>query len=232
MIALTKRRRMRSSSRLSTAVERRLDPVGDLTLARLALLGRDVEARIEARGEQAHEIGGDRRVLAQRRPHIALGIGHAGFAAESARWCGSAPPRATSAPPPARARCSRRSRRRRASPPGRPPRDGACWRRDRPRGRRRARASCRETRRRACASPASCCALRDLASDLIGALVDDLEAHVLEHGDALRERDRPVVAPNLQADAAVCIGGVSMKVDAERAARRQPFDDADVADAR
>ena len=36
-----------------------------------------VEARIEARAKQAHDIGGDRRLLHQRGPHIILGIGHA-----------------------------------------------------------------------------------------------------------------------------------------------------------
>src|SRR5262249_57495482 len=54
--------------------EGRLDPAGDLTLTRLALLGRDIEARIEAGGEQVHEIGGDRRPLYPRAPPVTLRI--------------------------------------------------------------------------------------------------------------------------------------------------------------
>ena len=46
----------------------------------------------------------------------------------------------------------------------------------------------------------------DRASDLIRALVNDLEAHVLERGHALGERDRPIVAPHLQSNAVACVG--------------------------
>jgi hypothetical protein len=56
--------------------QRGFDRAGNLGLARLAFVGGNVEARIEARAEQTHEIGGDRRMLDQGRPHIALGIGH------------------------------------------------------------------------------------------------------------------------------------------------------------
>jgi hypothetical protein len=60
--------------------QRGFDRAGDLGLARLALVGGNIETRIEARVEQTHEIGGDRGVLDQRRPHIALGIGHVDLA--------------------------------------------------------------------------------------------------------------------------------------------------------
>ena len=43
----------------------------------LALVCRLIGARIETRLEQAQDVGGDGRVLDQRRPHIVLGIGHA-----------------------------------------------------------------------------------------------------------------------------------------------------------
>src|SRR5207247_1288383 len=47
--------------------ERGLDLLRDLCLARLSLLGRGT--RIEPGSEQVHEVGGDRRVLDQRRRH-------------------------------------------------------------------------------------------------------------------------------------------------------------------
>src|SRR5262249_49628015 len=68
-----------------------------------------------------------------------------------------------------------------------------------------------------------------MASDAIGSLVHDLEAHVLEDRDALGQRDRPVVAPHLQPDAAAWVAAATVKIDAEGAAWRQAFDDADVA---
>src|SRR5262245_66286510 len=69
-----------------------------------------------------------------------------------------------------------------------------------------------------------------MASDPIGALVHDLEAHVLEHRHALGQRNRAVVAPHLQPDAEAWVAGATVKVDAERAARQQAFDDANVVD--
>ena len=76
------------------------------------------------------------------------------------------------------------------------------------------------------------CCVFGTASDLIGALVNHLEAHVLEHRDALGKRDRPVVAPYLQSNAVACVADASMKVDAERTARREPFDDPDIGERR
>ena len=55
-----------------------------------------------------------------------------------------------------------------------------------------------------------------VARDLVGALVHDLEAHVLQHRHAFRQRDRPVVAPNLQPDAIAPVAGATVEVDAER----------------
>ena len=95
-------------------------------------------------------------------------------------------------------------------------------RRDRPRRRRRARSSM--SWNQTSGSPSA------LAVDLVGALVDDLEAHVLQHRHALGERDRPVVAPDLQADGAALVAGAAVEVDAERPRRRQALDDADVGD--
>src|SRR5919197_5038297 len=70
------------------------------------------------------------------------------------------------------------------------------------------------------------------ASDLIRALVNHLEAHVLEHRDALGKWDRPVVAPYLQSNAVACVADAPMKVDAEGAARREPFDDPNIGERR
>ena len=67
-----------------------------------------------------------------------------------------------------------------------------------------------------------------VAIDLIGALVHHLEAHVLQHGHALGERDRPAVAPDLQSDGIALVPGAAVEVDAERPGDRQSFDDADV----
>ena len=66
--------------------------------------------------------------------------------------------------------------------------------------------------------------------DLVGALVDHLEAHVLQHRHALGQRDRAPVAPHLQADARLAVAGARVEIDAERALRRQPLDHADVGD--
>src|SRR4029450_538944 len=71
-----------------------------------------------------------------------------------------------------------------------------------------------------------------MATDLIGALVNHLEAHVLEHRDALGKWDRPLVAPYIQSNAVACVAETPMKVDTERAARREPFDDPDIGERR
>ena len=46
---------------------------------------RSVHARIETRVEQAHDLGGNRRMLHQRRPHVVLGDRARGSAAGTAR---------------------------------------------------------------------------------------------------------------------------------------------------
>ena len=74
---------MRSSSRLSTLPQRRLDLGDDRRLALGARRPRPSSARIEARVEQLDDLGGERRVLAQRRPHVVLRIGHADLAQEA-----------------------------------------------------------------------------------------------------------------------------------------------------
>ena len=66
------------------------------------------------------------------------------------------------------------------------------------------------------------------AGDLIGSLVHHLEAHVLEHGHALGERDRPLVAPHLESDCTALARGATVKIDTERAACRQSLDEPDV----
>ena len=74
---MTKRRRMRSSSRLSTAWQRRFDRGGDEGFARGAFAARRAELRIEPGVEQGDDLRGDAGMLAQRRPHIVLRVRHA-----------------------------------------------------------------------------------------------------------------------------------------------------------
>jgi hypothetical protein len=74
--------------------------------------------------------------------------------------------------------------------------------------------------------------LSGVASDRIGALVHDLEAHVLEHGHALGQRDRPPPAPHLQADGVALVPVAAMKVGGKRAIGGEAFDDADIVDGR
>ena len=82
--------------------------------------------------------------------------------------------------------------------------------------RRRAPAPCRAARRRI----AGAC-----GRDLEGPLVDHAEAHVLQHRHALRQRDRPAVAPDLEADARLARPRRAIEIDAERPVRRQRLDD-------
>ena len=63
--------------------QRGFDGCDDLSLACLALVRRLIGARIEARLEQTYDIGGDGRMLDQRRPHVVLGVGHADLPQEA-----------------------------------------------------------------------------------------------------------------------------------------------------
>ncbi len=56
-----------------------------------------------------------------------------------------------------------------------------------------------------------------LRLDVIGALVDDAEAHVFQDRNAFRQRQRPRKAPYFQADAALVFFQPVMEIDAERA---------------
>ena len=64
---------------------------------------------------------------------------------------------------------------------------------------------------------------------MIGALVDHGEAHVLEHRHPLGQRQRPAVAPQLEAGGTVAARG-ALEVDAERGVRRHLLDGGDVLD--
>ena len=87
---------------------------------------------------------------------------------------------------------------------------GSCVARGRSRRRRRVRAACRGTRRLV---PRPC------RRDPVGLLVDHAKAHVLEHRHAFRQRDRTVVAPDLEPDAALSSSAAAVEVGAERALR-------------
>ncbi len=66
--------------------------------------------------------------------------------------------------------------------------------------------------------------------DPVGALVHDLEAHVLQHGHALGQRDRLLAAPDLQARAGAVALAATVEVGAERADRREALDQPDIGD--
>ena len=68
-----------------------------------------------------------------------------------------------------------------------------------------------------------------LRLDVIGALVDDPEAHVFQDRNAFRQRQRPRKAPYLQTDAALVFLQPMMKIDAQRALIGQALDDANIA---
>ena len=191
--ALTKRRTMRSSSRLSTAASASSisATIGRLAPCRaLAGLG----ARIEPRVEQLDDLGGEAACLRKRRPHVVLRIRHADLAQEprdgaDQRDVAPAEPRrhhqrvvAVVLGDAAHHRDERRFQRApSAAEIGRPP---------------SARSSTMS-----CSQASTGVALADLE----GALVDDAEAHVLQHRHPLRQRDRPAVAPDLQADAGLAV---------------------------
>ena len=63
--------------------QRGFDGCDDLSLTGLAFVRRLIGARIEARLEQTDDVGGDGRMLDQRRPHVVLGIGHADLPQEA-----------------------------------------------------------------------------------------------------------------------------------------------------
>ena len=69
-----------------------------------------------------------------------------------------------------------------------------------------------------------------LAHDLVRALVHDLEAHMLEHRNALGERNGSDIAPYLQGHDTSRIAGAAMEIDRKRATGGQPLDTADVRD--
>ncbi len=59
--------------------------------------------------------------------------------------------------------------------------------------------------------------VRSAGLGVIGALVDDPETHVLEHGYALRQRQRTAVAPQLETGrAGIVAAGAALEIDAER----------------
>ena len=67
-----------------------------------------------------------------------------------------------------------------------------------------------------------------LRLDVIGALVDDPEAHLFQHRNAFRQRQRPRKAPYLQTDAVLVFLNPMMKIDAQRALVGKALDDANI----
>ena len=168
-----------------------------------ALLAADTEPRIEARIEEQHDRRRDGGMLAQRRPHVILRIGDADLAQET--------------------------------------RDGADEHNVSPHQSgnqhqgvvavvlRDAAHHHQEQRFQpfACVAQLNRPAVRtfqqhvvepDLRSaiafgrDLIGALIDNAEAHIFQYRHARRQRDRPALAPHFQADAV----GAAVEIHVER----------------
>jgi hypothetical protein len=63
---------------------------------------------------------------------------------------------------------------------------------------------------------------------VIGALVDDTKAHILQHRHALRERDRTAAAQHFEAGAGCSGAGVAIKLNAQRMFGGQPLDGRDI----
>ena len=197
-------------------VERRLDPLDDLVFLPVAIL----RARIEPRVKQRDDIGGDTVMLAQRRPHIVLRERHLRLlqeARDSADQRHVAPhqsagehQRVVTVVVAVTAHDDEEC----CLQPLLQPRGliveidfaaiGALQEHVVEPGR-----------------------LRVLRRELIGALVDDAEAHILQHRHPLRQRQRPAAAPYAQPDAAVPFAIAMMEIDTERALRRQSFQHAD-----
>ena len=158
----------------------------------VALFERNIEARIEAQLEQLHDLGGDLLVLDQRVRHVALRIGHADLPQEARE----------------------RAHQRHVAPhqPGRQHERvvavvlGAAAHDDQEGafellldGVEIERAAAGALDRHVVEPDVGLLGGAD--RDLVGLLVDDAKAHVLEHGHALRQRDRPIEAPHFEPDA-------------------------------
>ena len=161
-----------------------LDARGDVLLAYVTDFRRGL-ARIEARVEQRDDIGGNGCVLHQRRPHVVLRIGHA----DLPQIAGQSADQRHIAPSKTAQQCQRvvavilGAAAHDHQEGGLQPRlavvefDGAAV----------------MALQQHVVEPD---ARRVGRLDLIGPLVDDAEAHVFQHRDALRQRQRPGVAPH------------------------------------
>ncbi len=69
-----------------------------------------------------------------------------------------------------------------------------------------------------------------LRLDVVGALIDDAEAHVFQHRHALGQRDRTAVAEDFEAGAGRLGAETAVQFDAERMFSGQRFDDLNIGD--
>jgi len=196
--------------------EQRLDIGEDRGLLR-AVLFRRPQFGIEARTEQRNDARGDRGVSGKARPHIALGIGNADLAQiarQAAHQRDFTPGEAGGKHQSVIAVVFRFAAHHRGKA-GIEPR------------------LCRLDIGGAAIGPIK----RDVVQpeaisegDLIGALVDYREPHMLEHWNALRQRDRTATAPQFEACSARLRAGRAGKIDAERGFLGQGRDGRDIGD--
>ena len=178
---------------------------------------RFIERRRKACVEQCDNAGGDARMLAQRRPHVTLRIGHADLAQEA-----------------------RDGAQQRHVAPGEPGREhepvvavvlGGAAHDGKKTGLERFLAVGKLDRltRGAFEHHVVEPDLRGVARlDVIGALVDHAEAHVFQDRHARRERDRFFAGEDLEPGGGLRLAGIAIELDAERALPRQALDDAHV----
>ena len=201
--------------------ERGLDLGDQRRLLLGALVLRHFELRIEALVEQLHDLRRDAGMAPQGRPHVVLRIGHAHLAQEArdgAHQRDVAPLRARGQHQRVVAVVLGAAAHHRHEAGFQP------------------RLQRVEVERRAVRALQHHVVQPHLGGagiarlDLVGALVHHLEAHVLQHGHALGERDRVLAAPHFQAGAGGIALAPAVEVGAERADRREAFDQPDVRD--
>ena len=159
--------------------------------ARRALVRRRVELRIEAGVEQAHDLRRDGGVLSQRRPHVILRVRHADLAQETRQ---RADQRDVAPHEP-----GREHQRVVAVVLGAAAHDREETALDLFLERGDIERLARSAFERHVVEPDVGGILR---RDMVGALVDDAEAHVFQHRHPLGERNRPAVAEHFETGAA------------------------------
>ena len=196
-----------------------VDARDDSLLFAVAILRR-FRTRIETRVKQFDDIGGNRMMLDQRRPHVVLRIGHTDLAQETRQ----------------------RADQRHVAPgqaAGQRQRVvtvvlGAAAHHHQKRGFKPAFGAGQIDHAAVMAFQQHVVepdfvAVLARRGDQISALVDHPETHVFQHGNAFRQRQRTGETPHFQADRLLLFLEPVMEIDIERAPRAQTFDHADIA---